>query len=63
MQDSGELSEIVNDLGEIAQAGIVADSESEIEENAYAEIVEYVRVAILLVQEELRGPQDRDSVH
>ena len=63
MEVSEDLSEIITDIGEIAQADVIADSEDQIEENAFVEIVEYVRVAILLVQEELRGPRDNDSVH
>ncbi len=63
MRVSEDLSEIVTDLGEIAQADVATNGGDEIEENAYAEIVEFARVAILLVQEELRGPQGHDSVH
>jgi len=63
LQVSDDVTEVVTDLGEISQAIASADSEEDIEENAFAEIVEFVRVAILLVQEELRGPQDNESVH
>jgi uncharacterized protein YgfB (UPF0149 family) len=63
MQISDDVSEIVTDIGEIARADAAAEEEGESEEIAYAEIVEFVRVAILLVQEELRGPRDDDSVH
>lgn len=63
MEVSEDLNEIVSDIGEIAQAGTETEDENESEEIAYAEIVEFIRVAVLLVQEELRGPQDHDSVH
>ena len=63
MQVSDDVTEVVTDLGEISQAIATADSEDEVEESAFEEIVEFVRVAILLVQEELRGPLDNDSVH
>ena len=63
MEVSDDLSEIVTDIGEISRANVSTDGEDEIEENSYAEIVEFVRVAVLLVQEELKGPREDDSVH
>ena len=63
MEVSDDLSELVTDLGEISRAVAATDTEDEVEENAFAEVVEFVRVAVLLVCEELRGPQDHDSVH
>lgn len=46
--------EVVGDLVEISRAGLeVEDSELEEQETAYAEIVEYVRVGVLLLLEDL----------
>lgn len=50
----GELPEIAHDLVEIAQAGRFEVSGDEEDENAYAELVEYVRMAVLLMLEELQ---------
>jgi uncharacterized protein YgfB (UPF0149 family) len=64
---SGEAAEALADIQEIALAelgGEQGDDEvSEEEETAYAEIVEYVRIAALILREELRGPRDGDSIH
>ncbi|WP_455217273.1 UPF0149 family protein [Kaarinaea lacus] len=47
--------EVANDMVEIARAGTSYDLEgSEEDENAYAELVEYLRVGILLINEELQ---------
>lgn len=45
------VSEILDDFSEITKAGAVAD-EGEAAENAYAEVVEYVRVSAQLIYEE-----------
>ena len=55
----GEAGEVLRDLGEIALAGFDAEEESEENENAYAEIVEYLRVGVQLVYEELRPRVDQ----
>lgn len=64
---SGEAAEALADIQEIALAelgGEPGTSEaSEEEETAYAEIVEYVRIAALILREELRGPRHDDSIH
>jgi hypothetical protein len=52
----GDAGEVLNDLVEISRAGLGEDDELEAEEEAYAELAEYVRVAVLLIAEELRGP-------
>lgn len=50
--------EVANDLVEIARAGSSYDLEgSEEDEHAYTELVEYLRVGILLINEELQPPQ------
>ena len=65
---SPEAGEALADLREIAMAEVseeaVAGEESgEEEEQAFAEIVEYIRVAVLMLREDLRGPEDQDSIH
>lgn len=60
-----ELPEIAHDLVEIAQAGQFELSGDEEDEAAYAELVEYVRMAILLVLAELQpgeAPSAGDSM-
>ncbi len=50
--------EITKDLLEIARAGTSYELEgSEEDENAYAELVEYLRVGVLLINEELQPTQ------
>lgn len=50
-----DAREVANDLVEIARAGTSYDLEgSEEDENAYTELVEYLRVGILLINEELQ---------
>ncbi|MEE4173213.1 MAG: UPF0149 family protein [Xanthomonadales bacterium] len=64
---SGEAAEALADIQEISMAELGgeegAGEVSEEEETAYAEIVEYVRIAALILREELRGPRDGDSIH
>ena len=60
--------EVANDMVEIARAGTSYDLEdSEEDENAYAELVEYLRVGILLINEELQplqaAPQSDPGLH
>jgi hypothetical protein len=68
-QLSGEASEALADIQEIALAelGDAADAEQkealEEEEGAFAEIVEYVRIAVLILREDLRGPRAGESIH
>ncbi len=50
----GESAELVQDLAKIAQAGSFEIHGDEEDEAAYAELVEYVRVGVLLIQEELQ---------
>ncbi|MDX1655261.1 MAG: UPF0149 family protein [Candidatus Competibacteraceae bacterium] len=51
---SPEGEEFLRDLSEISRVGFDADSTDEADETAYAEIVEYVRVGVVLMGEELR---------
>jgi hypothetical protein len=63
-----DARDMANDLIEIARAGTSYDLEgSEEDENAYAELVEYVRVGVLLINEELQptrsSPQSDSILH
>jgi len=49
----GDVGEIVRDLTEITRAGVDAQQGDDSNEGAYAELVEFVRVAAQLVFEEL----------
>lgn len=49
-----EAGEVLRDMGQIAQAGFEGGAEDEEDEAAYAEIVEYVRVGVQLLYEELQ---------
>jgi yecA family protein len=54
---SEETNEVLKDLGQIAQAGFEGD-DSDDDEIAYTEIVEYVRVGVQLLYEELQAPAE-----
>lgn len=47
------LADIIKDMLQITRAGIDAESDEESDEKAYAELVEYLRVATQLAYEEL----------
>ena len=49
----GEVGEIVRDLSEITRAGVDADQDEQANESAYAELVEFARVGVQLLFEEL----------
>ncbi|MBV8975363.1 MAG: UPF0149 family protein, partial [Sinobacteraceae bacterium] len=49
----GDVGEIVRDLTEISRAGVDASQEAESNEAAYTELVEFVRVGVQLLFEEL----------
>lgn len=55
---SEDANDAVNDLAQIAKAEVLDTEESEEDENAYAEIVEYVRIVVYMIREELRGPDE-----
>ena len=50
-------------MAEVATDNLDSDNDREEEEQAFAEIVEYIRVAVLILREDLRGPQAGDSIH
>ncbi len=59
------LADIIRDMLQLTRAGVDEDSDDETNEAAYAEIVEYVRVAVQLSYEELaefRGQADASVV-
>lgn len=64
---SEEAREAIGDLQEIARAELSASAgdppQSEDEEGAYAEIVEYVRVVTLMMREDFRGPDENEVIH
>jgi uncharacterized protein len=57
----GEVGEIVRDLSEITRVGVDSGQSVESNESAYAELVEFVRVGVQLVFEELSPLRDQPS--
>jgi hypothetical protein len=55
---SEETNEVLKDLGQIAQAGFEGEEDNEEDETAYTEVVEYVRVGVQLLYEELQAPAE-----
>jgi len=49
----GEVGEVVRDFIEISRAGVDAAQDAESNESAYAELVEFVRIGVQLLFEEL----------
>jgi uncharacterized protein YgfB (UPF0149 family) len=60
---SDDANEAMKDLQQISAADVTDTTESEEDENAFAEIVEYIRVVVLMVKEDLRGPDGQDQIH
>ncbi|MDH3903395.1 MAG: UPF0149 family protein, partial [Xanthomonadales bacterium] len=60
---SDEANDALKDLQQISTADVTDTTESEEDEIAFAEIVEYIRVVILMIREDLRGPEDQDLIH
>jgi len=64
---SEESREAIGDLQEIARAELSSPAgdteESEEDESAYAEIIEYVRIVALTMHEEFRGPEQGEAIH
>lgn len=52
---SAEVQEVVRDLTQISRAGLSPDADVETDEQAYAEIVEYVRIGAQLIFMEIAG--------
>lgn len=60
---SDEANDALKDLQQISAADVTDTSESEEDEIAFTEIVEYIRVVILMIREDLGGPQEQDYIH
>lgn len=54
-QCSPELKELLRDFTQFTQAGVDSGDDPGIEENAYAELIEYIRVGVQLIFMELQG--------
>jgi uncharacterized protein YgfB (UPF0149 family) len=57
----GEVGEVVRDFDEITRVGVDTGDGDEQNENAYAELVEFVRVGVQVVFEELEALRDRPA--
>ncbi len=57
-----DARELVGDFSEITRAGIDKDQDREQAENAYAELVEYVRVGVQVIFEELNALKSPQAV-
>jgi yecA family protein len=51
----GDTREVIKDLYEISNAGFIADPTDDDNEEAYMEIVEYVRMSVLLLYEDMQS--------
>ena len=58
---SGEVAEVLADFAEISRGGSVGMDSTEIEEDAYVELVEFLRVGVQLVYDELRTERQPGS--
>jgi uncharacterized protein YgfB (UPF0149 family) len=58
----GAVSEVLADLAQLSQGGVPDANEPEVEEDAYIELVEYLRAAVQLVYEELDALRASQSV-
>jgi uncharacterized protein len=58
----GQVGEIVRDFVEITRAGVDREQGEESNENAYAELVEFVRVGVQLLFEELGSARQQPAV-
>lgn len=62
-QVSADVREVISDMSQIARVSLDEEEDEESEETAFTEILEFVRIAVLLVREELSGPGQRDRIH
>ena len=60
---SDDANEAIRDLKQISNADVTDTTESEEDENAFMEIVEYIRIVVLMIREDLRGPDADDAIH
>ncbi len=59
----GEVGEVIRDFDEITRVGVDGGEGDEQNESAYAELVEFVRVGVQLVFEELEGLRAPSAEH
>ncbi len=50
-----EVQEVLRDLAELARASTASEDDEESEEAAFAELYEYLRMAVLMLREEVRA--------
>ena len=62
-REPGEMTEAINDLIEIAKMNYEEVVASEDDEAAYVELIEYVRMAAILIYQELREAEAQKSNH
>jgi uncharacterized protein YgfB (UPF0149 family) len=60
---SEEANDALRDLQQISSADVSDTEQSDEDEVAFVEIVEYIRIVILMIREDLRGPDGLDSIH
>jgi uncharacterized protein YgfB (UPF0149 family) len=60
---SEEANEALEDLRQVAMAEVSGEGNTEEEEDAFVEIVEYIRIVALLLREDLRSPVHTDRIH
>jgi len=60
---SDDATDGLKDLQQISCADVSDTDESEEDENAFVEIVEYIRIVTLMIREDLRGPDPEDLIH
>jgi len=60
---SDEANDALKDLQQISTADVSDTSESEEDEEAFVIIAEHIRMVILTIKEDLRGPDQQDLVH
>ena len=59
---TGDIADALGDLASISHVGALEDEHAEEEDEvSYSELVEYVRVAVLLIYAELNVSKDHDS--
>lgn len=58
-QLTGDVSEILNDMAQISQATVDVGTAGEEEEQAYADLIEYLRVGVQLIHDELADVRER----
>ena len=49
----GDVAEVLSDFAEVARAGAVGSESAEVEETALAELIEFLRVGVQLIYDEL----------